>query len=99
MVRKEPPASAGEIRDMGLIPAQGRSLGGRRGNPLQYPSWRIPWTEEPGELQSIGSRRVATSWTRVKRLSMQKNYINNNKVDKGQKSVGTRIQNMVGIQQ
>ena len=22
-------------------------------------AWRIPWTEEPGELQSIGSQRVA----------------------------------------
>ena len=21
-------------------------------------AWRIPWTEEPGELQSMGSRRV-----------------------------------------
>ena len=21
-------------------------------------SWRIPWTEEPGELQSIGSQKV-----------------------------------------
>ena len=21
-------------------------------------AWRIPWTEEPGELQSIGSQRV-----------------------------------------
>ena len=21
-------------------------------------AWRIPWTEEPGELQSIGSKRV-----------------------------------------
>ena len=21
-------------------------------------SWRIPWTEEPGELQSMGSKRV-----------------------------------------
>jgi len=21
-------------------------------------TWRIPWTEEPGELQSIGSQRV-----------------------------------------
>ena len=20
--------------------------------------WRIPWTEEPGELQSVGSQRV-----------------------------------------
>ena len=22
------------------------------------PAWRIPWTEEPGELKSIGSPRV-----------------------------------------
>ena len=22
------------------------------------PAWRIPWTEEPGRLQSIGSLRV-----------------------------------------
>ena len=22
------------------------------------PAWKIPWTEEPGRLQSIGSRRV-----------------------------------------
>jgi len=21
-------------------------------------AWRIPWTEEPGELESMGSRRV-----------------------------------------
>ena len=24
-------------------------------------AWRIPWTEEPGELQSIGSQRVGHS--------------------------------------
>ena len=30
-------------------------------------AWRIPWTEEPGRLQSIGSQRV--SQTRLKRLS------------------------------
>ena len=29
-------------------------------------AWRIPWTEEPGGLQSKGSQ----SWTRLKRLSM-----------------------------
>ena len=23
-------------------------------------AWRIPWTEEPGRLQSIGSQRVGT---------------------------------------
>ena len=24
-------------------------------------AWRIPWTEEPGELQSVGSQRVGHS--------------------------------------
>ena len=26
-------------------------------------AWRIPWTEEPGRLQSIGSQRVVQHWT------------------------------------
>ena len=30
-------------------------------------AWRIPWTEEPGVLQSMGSQ----SWTGLKRLSIQ----------------------------
>ena len=25
-------------------------------------AWKIPWTEEPGGLQSMGSQRVACSW-------------------------------------
>jgi hypothetical protein len=49
---KNPPANVGDIRDMGSIPKSGRSPGGRLGNPLQYSSWRIPWTEEPGWLSS-----------------------------------------------
>ena len=26
------------------------------------PAWKIPWTEEPGRLQSMGSRRVGHYW-------------------------------------
>ena len=33
---KNPPASTGDIRDMGMIPESGRSPGGGHGNPLQY---------------------------------------------------------------
>ena len=33
---KNPPTNAEDIRDMGLIPGLGRSLGGENGNPLQY---------------------------------------------------------------
>ena len=33
---KESTCSAGDIRDVGLIPGSGRSPGGGHGNPLQY---------------------------------------------------------------
>ena len=33
---KNPPANAGDMRDRGLIPGLGSSLGGGHGNPLQY---------------------------------------------------------------
>ena len=55
---KNPPANAGDIRDVGSIPGLGRSPRERNGNPLQYSSWRIPWTEEPGGLPSMGSHGV-----------------------------------------
>ena len=55
---KNPPANAGDGGDAGLIPGLGRSPGEGHGNPLQYLAWRIPWTEEPGSLQSIGSQRI-----------------------------------------
>ena len=33
---KNPPAKAGDIRDVGSIPGSGRSSGGGNSNPLQY---------------------------------------------------------------
>ena len=53
---KNPPANAGNARV--------QSLGGE--DPLEEGmtthsgvlAWRIPWTEEPGGLQSMGSQRV-----------------------------------------
>ena len=32
--------------------------------------WRIPWTEEPGELQSMGSKRVGHAQTLFTHLSL-----------------------------
>ena len=55
---KSPPGNAGDIRDAGLIPGLGRSPGEGNGNPLSILAWRIPWTEEPGGLQSMGLQRV-----------------------------------------
>ena len=52
---KNPPANAGD---------SGSALGWE--DPLEEGTathssilaWRIPWTEEPGRLQSVGSQRV-----------------------------------------
>ena len=55
---KKLPASAGELRDVGLILGLGRSPGEGHGNHSSILAWRIPWTEEPGGLQSIGSHIV-----------------------------------------
>ena len=66
LVVKNPPANAGDERDMGSIPGSGRFPGRGHGNPLQYSAWRIPWTEEPGwTLQSTGSQRVKHNWKRL----------------------------------
>ena len=58
LVVKDPSANARDVRDEGLIPGSGRSLGGGNGNPLSILAWRIPWREAPGGLQSMGSQRV-----------------------------------------
>ena len=52
----------------GMRETQVRSLG--QEDPLEKEmathsstlAWRIPWTEEPGRLQSMGSRRVGHDW-------------------------------------
>ena len=52
--KKESACSAG---DEGLIPGSKRS---GEGTATHYSilAWRIPWTEEPGGPQSLGSQRV-----------------------------------------
>ena len=44
--------------DQGSVPEMARSPGQGNGNHLHILAWRISWTEEPGELQSVGSKRV-----------------------------------------
>ena len=40
-----------------------RRRGEGNGNPLQYSCLEIPWTEEPGGLQSMGSLTVRHDWS------------------------------------
>ena len=57
------PANSGDERDMVV-----RSLG--QEDPLEEGmatdssilAWKIPWTEEPGELQSMGLQRAGHNW-------------------------------------
>ena len=47
-------ANAENSRDTGSIPGLGRSPGGGNSNPLSIIAWKIPQTEEPGGLQTMG---------------------------------------------
>ena len=58
LVAKNGPAKAGDKRDAGLIPGSGRSLDEGMATHSSILAWRMPWAEEPGGLQSIGSHRV-----------------------------------------
>ena len=58
LVVKNLPVSAGDTRDRGSIPGLGRSPGEGQPTHSSILAWRVPWTEEPGRLQSMGSQRV-----------------------------------------
>ena len=66
LVVKNPPASAGDIKDAGSISGSGRSPGGGHGNLLQYSC-----LENPMDTGAWRARvhRVSQSLTRLKRLS------------------------------
>ena len=57
---KEPPASAGDVRDVRLIPRSGRSCGRGRGNPLQCSCLENPVDRRAWWATVHG---VAKSWT------------------------------------
>ena len=50
-------AKAGDTGDVSLIPGSGRSSKSESACPSIL-AWKIPWTEKPGGLQSMGSQRV-----------------------------------------
>ena len=56
-VVKNPPAKAGDKRDMGLILGWEDPLEEEMAIYSSILAWKIPWTE-PGGLQSMGLQRV-----------------------------------------
>ena len=57
-VLKNPPANAGTVRDVGSIPRSGRPLEEEMATNANILARIIPWTEEPGGLQSKALERV-----------------------------------------
>ena len=47
----------GDARDVGLIPGLGRSLEEEIAPHSSILAWKIPWTEEPGRVQSMGLQK------------------------------------------
>ena len=68
---KNLPASAG---DTGSIPGLGRSPGGGMAIHSNILGWEIPWTEESGRFQSMGSQRVRDNLT-TERTCMHKLFL------------------------
>ena len=58
LVVKNLPANAGDLRDAGSIPGLEDPLEEGMATHSSILACRIPWTSEPGGLQSIVSQRV-----------------------------------------
>ena len=55
-------ASAWNAGDLGSIPGLEDPLEKEMATHSSTLAWRIPWREEPGGLQSMGSQRVRHDW-------------------------------------
>ena len=53
---KNLPVNAGDTGDAGLT--SGLGMQEEMATCSRILAWKIPWTEEPGGLQSVGSQRV-----------------------------------------
>ena len=62
---KESTCNAG---DLGLIPGLEEPLEKGMATHSRIFTWRIPWTEEPGGLQSLGSQRVECDFIHLTQL-------------------------------
>ena len=54
----DPGSNPGLRRILGRIPGLGRSLEKEMATHSRIRAWRIPWTEELGRLQSMGSQEL-----------------------------------------
>ena len=65
LVVKNPPATSGDIRDMGSIPESGRSPGERNGNPIQYSCLEYP-TDRGAWWATVHGVAKSQAWLKQK---------------------------------
>ena len=63
LVVKNPPANAGDLRDLGWSLDQEDPMEEAIATHSSILAWGIPWTEEPGGLWSIELQRVRHNWS------------------------------------
>ena len=63
LVVKNLPINTGDVIDMGLSPALGRSPGGRHGNPCQYSYLENPMDRGAWQAKVYGVTQI---WTQLK---------------------------------
>ena len=68
LVVKNPSVNTGDIRDSGRFLDWEDPLEEGMATCSSILAWRIPWTEEPGALQSMGSQRVGQDRSDVARM-------------------------------
>ena len=54
-----------DARGTGSTPGSGRSPGIEMATHSSTLAWKIPWTEEPGGLKSMGSQSQTCQWVKV----------------------------------
>ena len=79
--------ATGDSEDEGLISGLGKSPGIKMATHSSILAWKIPWTEVPGELQSMGLQRVRHDWAHT---HMQEEQEARNKIRQdGNQTVGS----------
>ena len=68
---KNLPANAGDTKDAGSIPGWEDPLQKEMATHSSILVWETPWTEEPGELQSIWLQRVRHNFITKKQGSKE----------------------------
>ena len=61
LVVKNPPANAGDAREVGSPLGGKEHLEKERATCSSILAWRTPWTDVPGGLQSMGSQESDTT--------------------------------------